>query len=114
MTLGRDKMMVGASLLLSIGFVSSNAATQIISFATNGVYVSFQMVAIASLLASLRGWRADGEFKLGSAGLVVKVIALVFGIASIINLMWPRTPAFKEIPSGCRYSTVRQCCGSSP
>jgi len=115
-SLGRDKMIVGASLLgtlkgprrlpitalwvtatltiliLSIGFVSSNAATQIISFATTGVYVSFQMVVIASLLASLRGWRADGDFKLGSAGLVVKVIALVFGIASIINLMWPRTP----------------------
>ncbi|RON42330.1 amino acid permease [Pseudomonas brassicacearum] len=115
-SMGRDKMIVGAGLLgtlspvrklptaalwvtsiltiliLSIGFVSTNAATQIISFATTGVYLSFQMVVIASLLAGLRGWRADGEFKLGSAGLIVKIIALAFGIASIINLAWPRTP----------------------
>ncbi|WP_447785092.1 amino acid permease [Pseudomonas germanica] len=115
-SMGRDNMIVGARtlgklsrvrklptaalwvtsvltiLILSIGFVSPNAATQIISFATTGVYLSFQMVVIASLLAGLRGWRPDGEFRLGSYGVVVKLIALVFGTASIINLCWPRLP----------------------
>ena len=115
-SMGRDNMIVGARLLgtlstprkipsaalwvtslltiaiLSIGFISANAATQIISFATTGVYLSFQMVVIASLLAGLRGWKADGAFRLGSAAVLIKVLALAFGIGSIINLAWPRTP----------------------
>ncbi|UZE26119.1 amino acid permease [Pseudomonas sp. B21-056] len=115
-SLGRDNMIVGASvlgrlstrrrqpvaalwatavttlLILSIGFVSSNAATQIISFTTTGIYLSFQMVVIVSLIASLRGWRPDGDFRLGASAIVVKSIALLFGVASIINLAWPRTP----------------------
>lgn len=115
-SLGRDNMIVGARMLgrlsetrrqpvaalwattiitlliLSVGFISSNAATQIISFTTTGVYVSFQMVVIASLLAAARGWKPDGDFRLGRSATLVKLIALVFGVVSIINLAWPRTP----------------------
>jgi hypothetical protein len=42
-------------LVLSVGFVSANAATQIISFATTGIYAAFQMVVLASLVSSLKG-----------------------------------------------------------
>lgn len=115
-SLGRDNMIAGARvlgrlsagkrlpiaalwattlitlLILSVGFVSANAATQIISFTTTGIYVSFQMVVIASLLASLKGWKPNGDFRLGASALLVKAIALVFGVLSIINLAWPRTP----------------------
>ncbi|WP_017348762.1 amino acid permease [Pantoea sp. A4] len=115
-SLGRDKMIIGAEalgqlshtkrlpvaalwvtaiitlLILSIGFISVDAATQIISFTTTGVYVSFQMVVIVSLIAGLKGWQADGAFRLGSWSTLVKSIALLFGIVSIVNLAWPRTP----------------------
>ncbi|SEK14134.1 amino acid/polyamine/organocation transporter, APC superfamily [Paraburkholderia diazotrophica] len=115
-SLGRDNMIVGARflgrlsgtrqqpvpaiwttstltiLVLSVGFISANAATQIISFATTGIYAAFQMVVLASLVSSLRGWRSDGAFQLGAKGIVIKIIALAFGVASIIDLAWPRTP----------------------
>lgn len=115
-SLGRDKMIVGAGALgklsetkrlpiaalwvtavitlaiLSVGFFSANAATQIISFTTTGVYIAFQMVVIASLISGAKGWKANGDFSLGRMGMPVKIIAMMFGIASIINLMWPRTP----------------------
>ncbi|HKT98464.1 MAG TPA: APC family permease [Paraburkholderia sp.] len=115
-SLGRDNMIIGARflgrlsgtrqqpipaiwatsiltlLVLSVGFISANAATQIISFATTGIYTAFQMVVFASLVSSLRGWRSDGAFQLGSKAIAIKIIALVFGIVSIVNLAWPRTP----------------------
>lgn len=79
-------------LVLSVGFISSDAAVQIISFATTGIYTAFQMVVLASLIAMTRGWRASGAFRLGSSGVVVKLLALAFGVAAIVNLAWPRTP----------------------
>lgn len=80
-------------LVLSIGFISANAVTLIISFATAGIYTAFQMVVLASLVAAAKGWRATGAFRLGAAGYVVKLVALAYGIAAILNLAWPRTPS---------------------
>jgi hypothetical protein len=80
-------------LVLGVGYISSNAATQIISFATAGIYTAFQMVVGASLIAVLSGWKPAGAFKLGAFGVVVKLGALIFGIAAVLNLAWPRTPS---------------------
>ncbi|MGO7136447.1 amino acid permease [Rhizobium leguminosarum] len=78
--------------LISIGFLSKDAITNIISFATTGIYTSFQMVVLAAIVAVLRGWRPSGSFRLGRFGMPVRVGALVFGVAAITNLMWPRNP----------------------
>lgn len=79
-------------LIITVALYSSNALTQIISFATAGIYTSFHMVTGGALYARLNGWKPAGYFKLGSWGMIVNVGALLFGIAMIINLMWPRTP----------------------
>lgn len=50
------------------------------------------MVVLASLVSSLRGWRSNGAFQLGSKAVAIKIVALAFGIVSIVNLAWPRTP----------------------
>jgi hypothetical protein len=63
-----------------------------VSFATAGIYVGFQMVVIAALRARLRGWVPAGPFTLGRWGLAVNVAALVWGVAAIANMVWPRTP----------------------
>ncbi len=76
--------------VISVGFVSANAATQIISFATTGIYASFQMVVLASLFAGLKGWRPGGAFRLGGSATLVKLLALAFGVAALVNLAWPR------------------------
>ncbi|GAA3951256.1 amino acid permease [Actinomadura viridis] len=79
--------------LLVIGSkVSADALTKIISFASLGIYLGFQMVVLAALRARLKGWRPAGPFTLGRWGPAVNVAALVYGIAAMVNMSWPRTP----------------------
>src|SRR3954462_14832826 len=70
--------------------ISPTALLRVISFASCGIYIAFQGVVAAALVARLRGWRPRGEFTLGGAGLVVNVLALVYGVAAAVNLAWPR------------------------
>jgi amino acid transporter len=79
-------------LIIAIGIFSSDAITQVISFATAGIYTSFHMVTGGALFARLRGWKPSGYFKLGSWGLLVNILALAFGIVMTVNLVWPRSP----------------------
>jgi len=79
-------------LIIVIGMFSSDAITQVISFATAGIYLSFHMVTGGALYARLKGWRPAGDFKLGQWGLLVNVLALAFGVVFTVNLVWPRTP----------------------
>jgi amino acid transporter len=72
--------------------ISEDALTKIISFAALGIYIAFQMVVLAALVARVRGWRPSGRFTLGRWGLLVNVLALVYGVAAMVNLAWPRTP----------------------
>lgn len=113
---GRDHMIVGSRLLakfdhkrhvppyslliaviipavLIIGsLVSSDALTKLVSFGSVGVYIGFQMVVLAALRARLKGWKPAGKYRLGRWGLPVNVGALVYGLAAIVNLSWPREP----------------------
>ncbi|GAA1365017.1 APC family permease [Brevibacterium luteolum] len=72
--------------------VSTNALTAIISFASLGIYLGFQMVVIAALRARLKGWKPAGAFTLGKWGLPANLLALGWGATGIINMVWPRTP----------------------
>jgi amino acid transporter len=72
--------------------ISADALTKIISFAALGIYIGFQMVVLAALRARMRGWTPRGRFTLGRWGLAVNVAALVYGVAAMINMAWPRTP----------------------
>jgi len=79
--------------LISIaGFWLVNAIAVIVSFASAGIYIAFQMVVAAALIARLRGWRPCGPYQLGHWGLPVNVLALVFGVSAIIDMLWPRMP----------------------
>jgi amino acid transporter len=80
------------SLIVLGSRISEDALTKIISFAALGIYLAFQMVVLAALVARLRGWRPGGKFSLGRWGLLVNVLALAYGIAAMVNLAWPRTP----------------------
>lgn len=66
-----------------------NALTALISFGVSGVYLSFGMVVLASLIARIRGWRAGGEFKLGKWAYPVTIVALVWGAAMLVNILLP-------------------------
>jgi amino acid transporter len=67
-----------------------DAIQTIISFAAVGIYISFQMIVLGALIARHRGWRPAGPFTLGAWGYLVNVLALVYGVSAIVNILWPR------------------------
>ncbi|MDT4940854.1 MAG: hypothetical protein QOJ34_943 [Pseudonocardiales bacterium] len=66
-----------------------NALLILISFGVSGIYLAFQMVMIAALIARLRGWKPDGPFQLGRWGLAVNVAGIVYGVLMLINIVLP-------------------------
>jgi amino acid transporter len=72
------------------GYFAPDAATAIISFATAGIYTAFAMVVLAAVVARAGGWVPAGPFKLGGWGWPVTIAGLVFEIAAVINIVWPR------------------------
>jgi amino acid transporter len=111
----RDKMVFGSSLLskfsekrhvppyamLAAGIlplaivviaqtISESALLRVISFAAVGIYVAFQAVVLAALVARACGWKPAGAYRLGRWGLPINIAALGYGLAAAINLAWPR------------------------
>jgi amino acid transporter len=80
----------GAIILLS-PFLQDAIAT-IISFATAGIYLAFQMVVVAALYARAKGWRPGGAFSLGRWGLPINLVALIYGVGALLDMIWPRAP----------------------
>jgi amino acid transporter len=76
--------------IIGVGYFTEGALATMASYCTAGIYISFQMVVAAALFARSRGWRAQGHFKLGRAGTAVTVMALLYGVATITNILWPR------------------------
>jgi hypothetical protein len=53
------------------------------------IYLSYFLGNLAVMRARMKGWpKADAPFKLGSWGPVVNVVALVWGAAMLLNLLW--------------------------
>jgi len=82
---------VPALIALSALWLQDAIAT-IISFAALGIYISFQMVVLAALLARIKGWRPAGPHTLRGWGSTVNVVALLYGVSAIVNILWPRSP----------------------
>lgn len=74
------------------GYFLTNAVAVVVSFAVAGIYLAFQMVVFAALVARLRGWKPSGPFNLGAWGMPVTIAGLVYGVTAIVNLAWPRMP----------------------
>ena len=88
-------LLTGALLAAAIslcGLWLQNAVSTIISFASAGIYIAFQMVVAGALFARTQGWRPSGPFTLGRWGWPVNLVALGYGVFAIINMMWPRSP----------------------
>ncbi|MDE3737798.1 APC family permease [Pseudomonas resinovorans] len=111
----RDEMIVGSNLLkrlsanhvpsfalvvsgvvpaviVCLGLFMADAVATIVGFAAIGIYVAFQMIVIAALIARMKGWRPSGQFSLGGWGPLVNIAALIYGIGAIVNMVWPRAP----------------------
>jgi amino acid transporter len=80
------------ALIALCGLWLQNAVSTIISFASAGIYLGFQMVVLAALIARTKGWKPTGPFTLGRWGWPVNIIALVYGVSAIFDMVWPRNP----------------------
>jgi urea carboxylase system permease len=61
------------------------------------IYLAYLLVTGPMLVARLRGkWQpaGDGKFSLGRWGLLVNIVAVVWGAAMTINLIWPRSAVY--------------------
>ncbi len=83
---------IPAAIALSAPWLA-NAVATIISFASVGIYIAFQMIVMSALVARVRGWRPSGTFRLGRWAWPVNVAALIYGLSAIVNMSWPRSPA---------------------
>src|SRR5262245_5277754 len=86
-TAGVGLLATGATYL-DVGAVNANAL--LVSYAVVGIYLSFQAVVLARLVAGVRGWKPEGGYSLGSWSMPVAAAALAYGVAMIVNLCWPR------------------------
>jgi amino acid transporter len=66
-----------------------NALLLLVSFGVSGIYLAFQMVVLAALIARWRGWRPTGRFTLGRWAWPVNVLALIYGVAMLVNIVIP-------------------------
>ncbi len=74
-------------ILLLINLTS--AISIIVVVATGLIYTSYFLNNIASLSARLKGWpREKTPFSLGRWGILINVLALVYGGLMIINFLW--------------------------
>jgi amino acid transporter len=72
--------------------LESAAIGSMIAFGTAAIYVSFLLVALAALLARVRGsWRPLGGIRLGRAAVVVNVLAVAWLAFEAVNISWPRS-----------------------
>lgn len=82
---------VAACLGLLLGLHSA-AVGSLIAFGTAGIYVAFLLVALAALVARLRGtWVPAGHVRLGRAGVAVNAFAVAWLAFETANIAWPRT-----------------------
>jgi amino acid transporter len=79
-------------------YVRPDTLARVTAFAVLGIYIAFQAVVLAALRQRLMGWRPAGLWNLGSAGLVVNVLALAYGLFAIVLLLKPApgTEAFLD------------------
>ncbi len=80
------------SLIALGGLWLQNAVATIISFASAGIYMAFQMLVLGALIARSKGWTPAGPFTLGRWGWPVNLAGFAYGISAIFDMMWPRAP----------------------
>jgi urea carboxylase system permease len=80
---------IGVAVLSMIPFLISTAIGVIVTAATGLIYLSYFLNNVASLSARLKGWpRTKAPFSLGRWGMLVNILALIYGGLMVINFLW--------------------------
>jgi hypothetical protein len=79
------------ALLSAVPFLKYAGVGIIAIAATGMIYLSYFLGNIVIMRARARGWpKTSAPFRLGRWGMVVNILALVYGGAMLINFAWPR------------------------
>jgi amino acid transporter len=82
---------IAVGAIAAIPFIQYSGAGIIAIAATGLIYLSYFLGNIVIMRARARGWpRTSAPFKLGRWGILVNIVALLYGGAMLINFAWPR------------------------
>ncbi len=94
---------VAVGILSAIPFLVSNSAGVIAIGATGTIYLSYFMCNVGVLVARLRGWpHQRASFSLGGWGLVLNILALVYGGLMLVNFALWHADALGDWGNGLR------------
>ena len=86
---------IAIAVIAAIPFLQYSGAGIIAIAATGTIYFSYFLGNLVILRARARGWpRTKAPFRLGRWGMLVNILALIYGGAMIINFAWPRAVPF--------------------
>jgi amino acid transporter len=86
---------IAIAVIAAIPFIQYSGAGIIAIAATGTIYFSYFLGNLVILRARARGWpRTKAPFRLGRWGMLVNILALIYGGAMIINFAWPRAVPF--------------------
>jgi urea carboxylase system permease len=100
-------VIIGA--LAAIPFIQFSGPTVIAVGATASIYLSYLLGNLAVMRARMRGWpKAKAPFSLGGWGKVVNIVAIVWGLAMLLNFLTPASvdSAFDPNASGANYLRI--------
>ncbi|KRF24404.1 APC family permease [Phycicoccus sp. Soil803] len=90
------------SVITALPLLASSTIVVLVAGAVAVMYVAYFLMTSVMLIARLKGWpQQEAPFKLGRAGLVLNIYGVIFSLAMMINLMWPRdatNPAKAGLP----------------
>ncbi len=90
---------IAVAAIAAIPFYQYSGAGIIAIAATGMIYLSYFLGNIAIMRARARGWpKLSAPFKLGRWGILVNIVALLYGGAMLVNFAWPR-PASNPKPN---------------
>jgi amino acid transporter len=96
-------------LLSAVPFIQFAGAAVIAVGATASIYLSYLLGNMAFMRARMKGWpKTSAPFKLGKWGMVVNVIAILWGVAMMLNFLTPSTvnSAWDPTASGANYMRI--------
>ncbi|MET0703248.1 MAG: amino acid permease [Mycobacterium sp.] len=89
-------------LILVINVANTQIFTVLTSIAIIMIYLAYLMVTAPMLKKRFQGqWppadlKADGYFTMGKWGMLVNIVAVVWGVGMALNLAWPREAVYGE------------------
>src|SRR4051795_12706923 len=82
---------IAVALMAAIFFLKYGGVAYIAIAASGMIYLSYILANVCILRARRRGWpKTEGKFSLGRWGMLVNVLAIVWGGAMLINFAWHR------------------------